>query len=527
MVGAQLRDQVVDLRGATLADGVGGDRGEGLAAEDVFDEGGEVAARAGFHEESHAVRVHRLDHPRELDRVHPVVHGQVADRIRIGGEAFAGGTAVGGRVAWVEGYDREDIAKRLHPRFEERRVIRPSEREALADGAAFGQRRFDGRDFRRRTDRHALMRAVVHRDHRALRLHGFGHRYDGGLPGPDREQSHIGAAGLVFETLHHVHRLDELRTGFFRRAQDASRHECREFARAVSRHGRHGDAEVAEQVRHRDVGNEYAEDGRPEFAEFGFGRRPLLEGRIRRRMECFAKRVVRATGALGEFVAPRERLLHFREDAAEVREHVEVLSAFAGVQEGDGALLGERLREEVDAVAVADLHALRVGEALGGTTDFREKVRGGTRDEGDPRINWLTSPTRKQGFSFDPCLRVGLERKFRSQCTRQIGERQIGMVFEEVRECEEPLAEVNAIRAADDEDFGIPAVRGRRERPRSGCGESGTHRISAPRPRRELSQPIEPVPPPARCRRPPALPVRPSNRRSLRPRRSSHPPKAR
>ena len=133
VVRGQLRDQVVDLRRPALARHVRGDRGERLAAEDVLHERRQVAARPGLDEEPHAVGVHRLDHPRELDRGHPVVHGQGADRGGVGRELLAGGAAVDRRVRRGERHVGEQVAERPHPRLEQRRVVRPAERQPFAD----------------------------------------------------------------------------------------------------------------------------------------------------------------------------------------------------------------------------------------------------------------------------------------------------------------------------------------------------------------------------------------------------------
>lgn len=90
MVRHQLRDQVIDLHWPAFARHVGGDRRERLAAKNVLHECRQVAARSGLDENARSVGVHRLDHPRELNRVHPVVDGQGADRGGIGGKLRAG-----------------------------------------------------------------------------------------------------------------------------------------------------------------------------------------------------------------------------------------------------------------------------------------------------------------------------------------------------------------------------------------------------------------------------------------------------
>ena len=132
--------------GPLLRGTFGGNRGERLAAQDVLHERRQVAARPGLDEHPHAVRVHRLDHPRELDRGHPVVHREVADRVGVGRELLAGRAAVNRRVRRGERHVGEQVAER-----------RPSTARTAACGTAGGtaaarrsarveQRRFHRRD---------------------------------------------------------------------------------------------------------------------------------------------------------------------------------------------------------------------------------------------------------------------------------------------------------------------------------------------------------------------------------------------
>ena len=104
-------------------------------------------------------------------------------------------------------------------------------------------------------------------------------------------------------------------------------------------------------------------------------------------LRCWMKDLAKRTpaGLGGELVAPRERLLDFREHSAEVGEHVRVLGAFAGKQQSERALSEERLLEEVQPRGVADLPALRVGEAVGCSTELGEKIGGGRGDDAEPR----------------------------------------------------------------------------------------------------------------------------------------------
>lgn len=134
--------------------------------------------------------------------------------------------------------------------------------------------------------------------------------------------------------------------------------------------------EIAQKVGHREVCDEHAEDGRTELAEFRFGRGPLLSPGICGEVQNAAKRFVRSARGVGKFVAPRERPLHLGEHAAQIREHVEVLRPLAGVEERDGALLGQWLGEPVDAAAVAELLRVRIGETLRGAVQFLDEIGG-------------------------------------------------------------------------------------------------------------------------------------------------------
>ncbi len=237
----------------------------------------------------------------------------------------------------------------------------------------------------RRPDRDALVRAVVHRhDHRAAgdRVRDL---HDGRLARADGEQRHVRPAGLALLPLHDLHDLRQPRAVLLLRPHRPARQQRGEFAGAVPGHRRDRHPKVLQHAEDRLIGEQHAEDGRPEAAQLGLGRGPLLGGRVRRQVQHAAERRLRPPGFGREPVAPRERVFDLREHAAQVREHVRVLRALAGEQQGDRALCGQRLVEVVNAVRVADLLALRVGEALGGAGQPREQVGGRTRDDREPR----------------------------------------------------------------------------------------------------------------------------------------------
>ena len=119
----------------------------------------------------------------------------------------------------------------------------------------------------------------------------------------------------------------------------------------------------------REVGDQHAEDRRPELPQLRLGRRASA----RRAADGGSSRSD-GRPARPRAVAPGERLLDLGEDAAQVGEHVRVLRAFAGEEQGDRALRRERLLEEVDAGGVADLPALGVGEPVGGAAKLGDQI---------------------------------------------------------------------------------------------------------------------------------------------------------
>ena len=192
-------------------------------------------------------------------------------------------------------------------------------------------------------DRDALVRAVIHRhDHRRAgdRSRGLVHR---GLPGADREQHHVRTAGFVLLPLHQLHDLDQSPAQNRFATHRAGSEERREFARAMPGNRRDRQFQIPQHSGDGQVGNQDSEDRRPELSQLGLGSRTFLGCRVKH----VAERLPAGVG--GELIAPRERLLDFREDAAQIEEHVRVLCTLAGKEQGERALLEERLFEEVDA----------------------------------------------------------------------------------------------------------------------------------------------------------------------------------
>ncbi len=114
-----------------------------------------------------------------------MVHSQVANHVWVVGELLPCGAAIDGSVRFGERHVREEFPERRHPLFEERRVVRPAERQSFAHQPAPEKRRLDCRDKVCRPDRDALVRAVIHRHDHFTTRDVFRDFNDSGLAPPD------------------------------------------------------------------------------------------------------------------------------------------------------------------------------------------------------------------------------------------------------------------------------------------------------------------------------------------------------
>jgi hypothetical protein len=210
-----------------------------------------------------------------------------------------------------------------------------------------------------RADHHGLMRAVVHRQVDRRIAQGGEQLGHGRTSRPDRQQHAVRFRGFLL-ALHFLQRLPQTVEEPLVRFDGAGHGQGSHLAHAVAGREIGRQPQASEQPVQRPVGHEHRQHGVVEPAQLLFRPGPLP-----------------GTGPLGQQEQARqrptqrrvtlpERPRNLREGPADVREHIRVRRALSGEETGYLARRIKRLLEVVDADAVADLPATRVGQPFAG-----------------------------------------------------------------------------------------------------------------------------------------------------------------
>ena len=160
----QQTDQVVEVLEAGAATVVRRDREVVPLAQDVGHESGQIRGRSDLYEDPRTVGVQGLHRLPEANGTGPVLEGQLSNGIGIVRYPGGGHAGVERNLRRRESGVGVEPLELVTDRREERRVVRPTEGQLLADGALLAKLLLGLRDRFGTAPEHGLVRTVVHRE---------------------------------------------------------------------------------------------------------------------------------------------------------------------------------------------------------------------------------------------------------------------------------------------------------------------------------------------------------------------------